>query len=300
MTDPLGSVIALTDGSGDAAINRYDEYGVPQSGNTGRFGYAGALNLGLAGQAPWHMRNRQYHPGLGRFLQTDPIGIAGGVNLYAYVGGDPVNLVDPFGLQNMPWLDTTVVCQRVSCRHSRGYGGASVMTPSPGIMWEGVAPDVVITGSRRRSLWDRIRLAACAIPPFSIGFGGDGYAGVGVSASVNLNIDIATGQIGIGAQAGVGIGGGVNAGVQAGLLERNARGYASVGVGVSSGVDLWAGVVSGGTITADFLGTDTGPSGSVNVDPRGRVEFGGGTPTAFVNGQVNGNVMTPSIWDPGC
>jgi len=31
-------------------------------------------------------------------MQTDPIGIMGGVNLYGYVGGDPVNLVDPWGL----------------------------------------------------------------------------------------------------------------------------------------------------------------------------------------------------------
>jgi uncharacterized protein RhaS with RHS repeats len=41
---------------------------------------------------------RRYGPGTGRFTQQDPIGFAGGLNLYGYAGGDPVNFSDPFGL----------------------------------------------------------------------------------------------------------------------------------------------------------------------------------------------------------
>jgi len=45
-----------------------------------------------------YMRNRYYDPQTGQFTQQDPIGIAGGLNLYGFAGGDPVNFSDPFGL----------------------------------------------------------------------------------------------------------------------------------------------------------------------------------------------------------
>ena len=44
------------------------------------------------------MPGRMYAPGLGRFMQPDPIGYAGGANLYGYVGNDPLNRLDPLGL----------------------------------------------------------------------------------------------------------------------------------------------------------------------------------------------------------
>ena len=42
--------------------------------------------------------HRYYDPATGRWLNRDPIGYAGGINLYGYVGGDPVSRADPWGL----------------------------------------------------------------------------------------------------------------------------------------------------------------------------------------------------------
>jgi uncharacterized protein RhaS with RHS repeats len=45
-----------------------------------------------------YMRNRMYDPATGQFTQTDPIGIAGGLNTYGFAAGDPVTYNDPYGL----------------------------------------------------------------------------------------------------------------------------------------------------------------------------------------------------------
>jgi RHS repeat-associated protein len=79
----------------------YDPYGkimaqqetVPQP-----FKYAGQVGIIDEGNNLYYMRARYYDANIGRFISEDPAGFQGGLNLYAYVGGNPIMLVDPSGL----------------------------------------------------------------------------------------------------------------------------------------------------------------------------------------------------------
>jgi RHS repeat-associated protein len=77
----------------------YDSYGrVLTDTNPGfqPFGFAGGLTDRDTGLV--HFGLRDYDPQTGRWLSPDPVGFSGGdANLYGYVGGNPVDLVDPVG-----------------------------------------------------------------------------------------------------------------------------------------------------------------------------------------------------------
>lgn len=95
--DVRGSIVSQASASGvSMATNRYDPYGQPQSTNTGRFQYTG--QVWLAELDLYYYKARFYNPSMRRFLTTDPTGYGDGMNMYAYVSGDPVNMTDPSGL----------------------------------------------------------------------------------------------------------------------------------------------------------------------------------------------------------
>jgi RHS repeat-associated protein len=99
LTDALGSTIALVDAAGAVQANyTYEPYGgtvASGSASGNAYQYTGRDNDG----GLYYYRNRYYSPTLHRFVSEDPIGLAAGSNVYAYVRGNPIRFSDPFGLE---------------------------------------------------------------------------------------------------------------------------------------------------------------------------------------------------------
>jgi RHS repeat-associated protein len=100
MIDGMRSKIGLLDHAGTLAQTfAYEPFGrAESSGTTDHVRYQ---FTGRERDADWlyYYRARYYNPRLGRFLQPDPLGRAGGVNPYAYAANNPLSFIDPSGLR---------------------------------------------------------------------------------------------------------------------------------------------------------------------------------------------------------
>ncbi|MFD3483499.1 RHS repeat-associated core domain-containing protein [Streptomyces sp. NPDC058665] len=108
LTDALGTVVGLANADGTVATSyTYDPYGQPASSgaaSTNPYTFTGRESDGTG---LLYYRNRYYDPESGRFISQDPIGYAGGTNLYQYALSSPTTYTDPTG--NSPMLAGCII-----------------------------------------------------------------------------------------------------------------------------------------------------------------------------------------------
>jgi RHS repeat-associated protein len=141
--DHQNSVIAMVDSAGSAVETyEYDAYGMTTihdaAGNELTESEIGCRYLFQgreydAATGHYYFRARWYNPDIGRWLSKDPIGIAGGLNLYEAFRSNPVNAVDPSGLDVAYLIDWDVI-------GGAGHGAAAVGNDGTGWTYYSFGP----------------------------------------------------------------------------------------------------------------------------------------------------------------
>ncbi len=83
----------------------------------------------------YHYRARAYSPSIGRFMQQDPAGMVDGANMYAYVGNNPTNMVDPSGMLLLSLISITLfyfICAYNMCAVNAGITAHGASDPDGG------------------------------------------------------------------------------------------------------------------------------------------------------------------------
>jgi len=105
LMDPLRSTVAQTDASGSVQTQyRFEPFGATTASGVTSTNTAQFTGRENDGTDLYFYRARYYSPQMQRFASEDPIGFLGGYNVYRYVEDNPVNFVDPLGLDSCVWF----------------------------------------------------------------------------------------------------------------------------------------------------------------------------------------------------
>ena len=128
-TDQLGAPRMITRQSDEAIVWRWDtaeSFGAtapdqnPASLGTFTFNQRLPGQVFDAESGLFQNWNREYNPRVGRYMQSDPIGLEGGINTYGYVGGDPLRASDPTGLMFLTSMDMACAQNPALCAELAG------------------------------------------------------------------------------------------------------------------------------------------------------------------------------------
>lgn len=164
--DALMSIRMVTDENGDVVLRRdFDAWGgelaggldnVPGGFAYGFVGAAGCRRDSATGLV--YMRQRWYHPQLRQFVSRDPIGLAGGTNLYTYCANAPTDYIDPTG-ERVPGANPAADVVDIAVGTVEVMVGTATTqadTPAPG-PGDAVGIPIVVDG------WGRIRRGAIGL-----------------------------------------------------------------------------------------------------------------------------------------